>query len=129
MTIRISTHKQSTIEYTTADDTIKIDITIDCLDDSDHAYLAITKMSNKYVVCSTYKCKRDDVIKAINVVTRGYYGLYSAPADKCIMGETVEIKFEQYTGDFFIVTTDDIDLSMTRHQIDTFRRCFDHGAN
>lgn len=127
MSMRITTRKMSTVEYTTADDTITIDVTIDCLDDGDHAYLAITKQSNEHVAM-TYKCKRDEILKSINVVTRGYYGSYFAPAVKCITGEMVKIEFERVGNDFFNVSIDDINLSMTRQQMITFSRCFDRGC-
>ena len=128
MTIRISTHKQSTIEAMADDDVVTIDISIDCINDSNIANVTVAKQSERNVV-KTYKCTRDDILDAIKIVTQQYHRSYYATATNYLTNEVTRINFERVDDDHYQTQIDfDITLDMTRDQLLSFGRCFTHGC-
>lgn len=128
MTIRISTHKQSTIEAPTGDDLITIDVSIDCINDSNIANVTVAKQSERNVA-KTYKCSRNDILDAIKIVTQQYHRSYYATATNYLTNEVTRINFERVDDDHYQMQIDfDITLDMTRDQLLSIGRCFTHGC-
>ena len=128
MTIRISTHKQSTIEAPAGDDLITIDVSIDCINDSNIANVTVAKQSQRNVA-KTYKCSRNDILDAIKIVTQRYHSSYYATATNYLTNEVTQINFERVDDDHYQMQIDfDITLDMSREQLLSFARWFAHGC-
>ena len=128
MTIRISTHKQSTIEATAGDDLITFDVSIDCINDSNIANVTVAKQSERNVA-KTYKCSRNDILDAIKIVTQQYHRSYYATATNYLTNEVTLINFERVDDDHYQMQIDfNITLDMTRDQLLSIARCFTHGC-